>query len=623
MTATINGPAAEIESALIEALADKGYAWFVADREDATLLRDHGFPVLGLPDAKVLTAGMVRRVSAITVLHPPTFSGALYGHEVKQQLEAIAWSGWLTRSALPEDMPDLASVAQRYPEPQEFAVTLLAIADSGISEQLGAGRPQARAPSKLAEQLAVTLHDRLHFDPRRRRWMAYEAQYPGIWGALDEEDTTERLRQALTPLLPAGFSWNLLRGVERLLRGLLRREWCEPSRNWLPLRNGALHLPTGALHPHTPERGFTWVLPFAYDPLATCPVINAWLLESQSGDPGRVTVLLAYLRAALLGRTGLQRFLECVGPGGTGKGTYQRLAIALVGLDNTHVTELRQLEGNRFETSALAGKRLVVVTDSDRYGGPVTVLKALTGDDVVRSEGKYAEPRTLTPEAMVLVAANEQIQSTDYTSGLERRRISVPFRHKPERERPLLAFRGGEAVGEFVPALPGLLNRVLAMADAEMERVLRHTTAAVPSLWEARTRALVESNGLAHWADHCLIYDARAKTYVGIARREQRQEGRRVTTGYAREEDWLFANYQAFTDATGARAVSNARFSGLLEDLCRQQLGLTGVQRGRDEGGAHVTGLRLRTPADHAIPGLIAQMTGLPTSRAAEVSGPN
>jgi putative DNA primase/helicase len=274
----------------------------------------------------------------------------------------------------------------------------------------------------------------------------------------------------------------------------------------------------------------------------------------------------------------------------------------LVGLDNTHITELRLLETNRFETAELVGKRLVLITDSDRYGGPVKVLKALSGDDVVRSERKYADPHTLTPEAMVLVAANEQIQSTDYTSGLERRRISIPFRHRPTQERQLIAFRRGEAAGEFVPYLPGLLNLVLNLPDADMEQLLRHTTQAVPALREAWTRALVEANDLAHWADTCLVYDACAKTYVGLAKRD------RIAEGYQREDSWLYANYRAFAEVAGERRpISLVRFSGLLEDLCQQQLGLKGVGRGRDKDGACLTGVRLRTTTDEALAGLITQ----------------
>jgi putative DNA primase/helicase len=141
------------------------------------------------------------------------------------------------------------------------------------------------------------------------------------------------------------------------------------------------------------------------------------------------------------GRSDLQRYLELVGPGGTGKSTYIRLAMALVGLRNTHTTTLQRLEGNRFETASIRGKRLVVITDSERYAGNVSVLKAITGGDSLPYEAKFQQSTGgFTPTTMVVVAANEVVQSADYTSGLERRRLTVPLKNQIacEQQRNLI-----------------------------------------------------------------------------------------------------------------------------------------------------------------------------------------
>jgi phage/plasmid-associated DNA primase len=159
-----------------------------------------------------------------------------------------------------------------------------------------------------------------------------------------------------------------------------------------------------------PEHRFTWRLPFDYDPTATCPTIDAWLPEAQDGDPMRVKVLKAYLRAIVTGRVDLQRFLELIGLAGSGKGTLQKQAMGLVGLENVFVTELKQLETNRFETSNIVGKRLTLITDSERYTGSVATLKGLTGGDPLRAERKYdPDAHHFVPEAMVIIAANEPI----------------------------------------------------------------------------------------------------------------------------------------------------------------------------------------------------------------------
>ena len=87
-----------------------------------------------------------------------------------------------------------------------------------------------------------------------------------------------------------------------------------------------------------------------------------------------------------------------------------------------------KLEKSKFETASIAGKRLVLINDSERYAGEVGKLKNLTGQDSLPYEIKFKQSKGgFTPSALVIVTTNETIQSCDYTSGLARRRISVPM----------------------------------------------------------------------------------------------------------------------------------------------------------------------------------------------------
>ena len=150
-----------------------------------------------------------------------------------------------------------------------------------------------------------------------------------------------------------------------------------------------------------------------------------------------------------------------------------------MGGENTFATELKHLEANRFELSNLRGKVLMVITDAERYSGPVNQLKAITGQDFVRMEEKFKAQRTEIAPVMVVVAANEPIQSADYTSGLVHERLSMFFRHRPSTPRDLLSWKDGVWHGELAPEIPGVLNWVLALPDALMEVLLQQTTALV------------------------------------------------------------------------------------------------------------------------------------------------
>ena len=408
-------------------------------------------------------------------------------------------------------------------------------------------------------------------------------------------------------VLQGDYTWNTCAGVEHLLRARLAQSIPLETPGWLPFQNGALCLETMTLHPHSPDRPFTWQLPHHYDPQATCPMTQAWLHETVGGAHDQVQVLRAYAKAGVTRRVDLQRYLETRGPGGTGKGTYTRLLMALVGCENTVATELKHLEANRFELSQLRGKVLMVITDAERYSGPVNALKAITGQDFVRMEEKFKAQRTEVAPVMVVVAANEPVQSADYTSGLVRRRLSMAFRHRPAVPRDLLSWKSGAWQGDLAPEIPGVFNWVLALPDAQMEALLQQTTTLVPSLQATWAQSLVDTNPLAEWANQALLLDARtdAEGYslavVNVGRAYKLDQ----SNGYEQQDRWLYPHYRAWIDDTGGKPLSSRRFTGLLRDLFENQLYLDGVEHRDDNKGSRFCGIRLRTDQDADHPCLI------------------
>jgi phage/plasmid-associated DNA primase len=468
--------------------------------------------------------------------------------------------------------------------------------------------PAGSAQAQIAAALAQAYAGQLVYETSRKAWMAYTN---GLWTPIDTEYIQQRIASYMDSLLHGDYSWYELSGVEHLLGRRLARMLSPEMPGWLPFRNGALQLETMTLHAHSPERPFLWQLPYAYDPQATCPKTQAWLHEAVGGAHDQVQVLRAYAKAVVTRRVDLQRYLETIGPGGTGKGTYTRLLQALVGRENTVATELKHLEANRFELSNLRAKVLLMITDAERYSGPVNALKAITGQDAVRMEEKFKAQRTEMAPVMVVLAANEPVQSADYTSGLERRRLSMYFRHKPSTPRDLLSWTNGAWHGELAPEIPGVLNWVLALPDALMEALLQQTTTAVPSLKPTWAYALVETNPLAEWANQTLILDDRtdaqgrpaAVVNVGRAHKMDR------SNEYEHQDTWLYPNYRAWVDDTGGKPLSSRRFTGLLRDLVENQRRLAGVEHTDDMYGSRFHGIRFRAPNDAHKPLLI---TGTP-----------
>ncbi len=456
--------------------------------------------------------------------------------------------------------------------------------------------------SEITIILKKRLQNKFAWDCISKEWLAYNIS--GIWEKLQDEQMEAIIKDELNRILPNvfswydGFTWQYLSGCLKMLRADLAIVKWKEGTDLLPFLNGVLHLPTMKLHPHDPKYYLRWQLPYNYDPDATCPKIEQWILETAKGDETIAKLLRAYLKAVVTGRTDLQRYLELLGQGGTGKSTYINLAIALVGLQNVFASELKELEQNRFETSNIYNKRLVVVTDAERYGGSVSTLKAIVGQDLLRFERKFENARNgFTSKAMLIVAANEVIQSSDYTSGLERRRLSVPFRnHIPtEERRVLIEFKDDRVIGEFANELAGLLNWVLSMPDDEVTKLIRDTDKHVPSLVDMKWQVLVETNPLAHWFDNCLVYDPKAKTKVGIAERNKDPKRAGEFINY---DKWLYPSYCHYVAVTGTKQISLTRFSSLLEDLCKHQLKLNVEKLPREKTGIYFLGLKLKSVED-------------------------
>ncbi len=216
-----------------------------------------------------------------------------------------------------------------------------------------------------------------------------------------------------------------------------------------------------------------WCLPHRYEKDADCPNIKSWLSLSVDHDEETVQLLRAWL-AALVRGIELQIFLVLIGRGGSGKGTFQRLCMALIGIGNAAICSLRDLEENRFETAKLYGKRLCMVNEAGKHGGALNMLKAITGGDHIPLERKHVQQSgSFVFGGLVLMATNEQVTSSDATSGLERRRITVRFpRSATPEERADWRERGGEE-GVLHSEIPGLLNWLLAMPVKEIRRADR------------------------------------------------------------------------------------------------------------------------------------------------------
>jgi P4 family phage/plasmid primase-like protien len=442
---------------------------------------------------------------------------------------------------------------------------------------------RSRNPSsdKISDAVFANYEGNLRYSQPHGQFFLYNPK-KGLWEPFTKIEMLGDIRNKLKDLvraefLPGGFSTNLMNDVYAQLQAEVPfDDWYDGS-EYLLFTNGVLDVRTKELNGFDKNLYMTQQMPYEYDPSATCEEIVKWLKHTQHDNWQRCQVLRAWLRATLLGRYEIQKFVEIVGPGKSGKSTYANLAVALVGKQNTYSTDFENLEKNRFEAASYMGKKLLLFQDADRWGGSVSKLKAITGNDWIRSERKY-QSESQDPfqyHGVVMITANEAIQSTDYTSGLARRRLTIPFDRPFEggqsEQKELIKFDNkGNPLGVFAPLLPGLVNWLLDMNEEDMRTYLMETGKNVAFFQKYEKTQSLRSNPLLDWMDHKVVFDPGESTAVGFCK---------VLPGggsgyYANWNQWLYASYAEFCRSCNVGIMSRGRFEPLFLDICKHQLKL-------------------------------------------------
>jgi len=444
--------------------------------------------------------------------------------------------------------------------------------------------------SMIADQILSMFAGNLRFSQPHNQFFLYDKR-KGLWEKMTKVEAMGAIRHKMQLLVgsewvPQGFNQPLLDDIYKQLQAMIPfDEWYDDS-EYLLFTNGLLEVETRELHPFRRDLYMTQQMPYEYDAAAGCEDIVKWLKHTQHNSWNRTQVLRAWLRATLLGRYEIQKFVEIVGPGKSGKSTYANLAVALVGKSNTYSTDFENMEKNRFEAAAYMGKKLLLFQDADRWGGSVSKLKAITGGDWIRSERKY-QGETLDPfqyHGVVIITANEAIQSTDYTSGLARRRLTIPFDRpftgSQSEQKELIKFDAkGNPEGIFAPLLPGLVNWLLDMSEEDMRSYLMETSKHVDFFQRYEKEQSLRSNPVLDWMDKHLIFDPEAKTLLGNCKTAQG-----TNNYYSNWNLHLYPSYSEFCRSSNIGSVGRARFEVLFFDICKHQLKLNVYSKKTNKG---------------------------------------
>jgi len=459
----------------------------------------------------------------------------------------------------------------------------------------------------VADIITNNFQDIFLFDSQLDEFFTYDED-EDIWYMQDEQHIKRRIVKTLDTFVTAGvmprYGSGTVSSVFYILKSKFLRScrggresiW-DSNRGYVALRNGALNTKTGKFEPGAhKELYFRTKLDFDFDPAKNCPNFLQWIDSAIGQD--KAIVIQAFCRAVLTGYTTGERFLHLVGPGGTGKSTLQQILIALAGFAGTHTTNLELLEINKFEGFNLIGKRLVLLTDEANFNKRLDMLKKITSaSDTIRAERKYGkETINFKPQCLVCVASNEHIASSDTSSGLERRRLTVIMDKvvPASNRRNLINVYQDRIEGVFADEMSGIINWALALSFDEMREVLANPTKHAPSLNRVNFEALIYNNPIVAWLAECTLYAPNSFTIIGSGAyrpsTDESEHGLFVKNAY----NELYASYVNFCRANGYKHAAKPRFIDRLKETIKNVLKIDNAEPILVKGKLVYKGLRLK-----------------------------
>lgn len=181
------------------------------------------------------------------------------------------------------------------------------------------------------------------------------------------------------------------------------------------------------LRPHSPQWFSEVVLPYEFQPEASCETWMQVLITNLEADASRMDLVAEFVGYCLTKSTEYHAALALVGEGHNGKSVALAGITAILGKQNVSSLSLDELS-EKFKSSRIVGKLANVCGDlSETTKVSEGVLKKMISGDALEFERKNQQPFSAIPTAKLIFATNTLPQFYDRSNGLWRRLIVMPF----------------------------------------------------------------------------------------------------------------------------------------------------------------------------------------------------
>ena len=256
-----------------------------------------------------------------------------------------------------------------------------------------------------------------------------------VWEQTGKEALTGELMKAMAACSPQ-TSW--IDGAYKIVQYMSIRadgiwgKWGErDTSSVIVYQNGILDITTDEFLPHDPEFYTTNIMPYEYDPNATCDQWLQFLWGVFEGDAERVALLQEWLGYMLVRDYSYQKMMLLIGLRRSGKGTIGRIMELLVGPENFTGVGLEDLATDE-NLNSLRNK--TVGFDGDAHtvskanqGLVLTRAKKLSGNDSINFNRKYKSSASIRLPTRLTIAANNMLSFIDDSGAMAGRLLVLPF----------------------------------------------------------------------------------------------------------------------------------------------------------------------------------------------------
>ncbi len=330
----------------------------------------------------------------------------------------------------------------------------------------------------------------------------------GVWIRCDDKELHKIIQEYILGLENNAVNDGFVKGCTSLLKNstYIRDHKFNRNNKCINLLNGELYYENEEwiLQEHHRENYFTSQVPITYNFEAKAPQFELFLSSIFEGDDNKlekIQLIYMCMGYSLLSTARYEKFIILIGNGSNGKSVLLEVLKQLLGNKNVAAVQPSEFD-NHFQRAHLQGKLANIVSEI-KEGKSIddNALKSITSGETTTVEHKHKDPFEIEPYSTCWFGTNHMPQTSDFSNGLIRRAIIIPFNRQFEVHE-----QDKHLKDKLCTELPGILNLAI---NGLKKLFVDNQFISLPEVESAKDQWRNENDQAAQFIEDCCKIDSR------------------------------------------------------------------------------------------------------------------